>query len=164
MSWSSSLYLPGDRIIITEPASSWEDGKIVATTDSEGTVEKVDTIDHPIHSHILCYRLTVSMDDGGIEIFHPIHEASQKIFDTQLAELAGLAKLTPKMWRDYWKFYESFHFLRHGYAITSHRSQGSTYEKVFVDANDILRNRNRGEAFRCLYVACTRARRELIIT
>ena len=63
----------------------------------------------------------------------------------------------------FWEFKEAFHKLRHAYAITAHRSQGSTYDTAFVDWRDILLNRNRGEAFRCLYVACTRPKRRLFL-
>ena len=44
----------------------------------------------------------------------------------------------------------------HPFAITSHKSQGSTYGDVFVDADDIERFSNRG-----LYVAMTRPSGEL---
>lgn len=57
----------------------------------------------------------------------------------------------------------------YGFAITSHRAQGSTYKTVFVDVNDMIYDKNgkpytdRGELLRRLYVACSRASHELII-
>jgi len=47
---------------------------------------------------------------------------------------------------------------QHPFAITSHKSQGSTYGRAFVAANDISQFDMRG-----LYVACTRPKTELII-
>lgn len=47
---------------------------------------------------------------------------------------------------------------RHPFALTAHRSQGSTYRNVWVDAGDIERFDSRG-----LYVAATRPASELII-
>lgn len=47
---------------------------------------------------------------------------------------------------------------RHPFALTSHKSQGSTYKNVFVDAEDIEVFDSRG-----LYVAATRPSTELII-
>ena len=67
-------------------------------------------------------------------------------------------------WREFWELKEAFHEIRHSYAITSHRSQGSSYRKVFVDLEDLMLNRNKAEAFRSLYVSCTRQREELWIT
>lgn len=60
--------------------------------------------------------------------------------------------------------------LDYGFAITSHRSQGSTYENVFVDATDIVYNQqgmmytNMNDMLRRLYVACSRAKKQLIIS
>ena len=57
----------------------------------------------------------------------------------------------------------------YGFAITSHRAQGSTYKTVFVDVNDMIYDKNgkpytdRAELLRRLYVACSRASHELIL-
>ena len=57
----------------------------------------------------------------------------------------------------------------YGFAITSHKSQGSTYKNVFVDINDIVYDKNghpytnRDELLRRLYVACSRASNKLIL-
>lgn len=59
--------------------------------------------------------------------------------------------------------------LDYGFAITAHKSQGSTYNTVFVDANDIIYDRNgypytnQTDMLRRLYVACSRASKDLII-
>lgn len=57
----------------------------------------------------------------------------------------------------------------YGFAITSHRAQGSTYENVFVDINDICYDKygkpytNINEVLRRLYVACSRVRNNLFL-
>lgn len=57
----------------------------------------------------------------------------------------------------------------YGFAITAHKSQGSTYDSVFVDVNDMVYDKfnvpysNQDELLRRLYVACSRARKELIL-
>ena len=57
----------------------------------------------------------------------------------------------------------------YGFAITSHKSQGSTYDTVFVDLNDMVYDRmgkpysNQDDLLRRLYVACSRASKELIL-
>lgn len=57
----------------------------------------------------------------------------------------------------------------YGFAISSHKSQGSTYNTVFVDVNDMIYDKNgkpytnRDELLRRLYVACSRASHELIL-
>ena len=58
----------------------------------------------------------------------------------------------------------------YAFAITSHKSQGSTYDNVFVDLNDMIYNSNGmmyanyEETLRRLYVACSRARKELVLS
>ena len=57
----------------------------------------------------------------------------------------------------------------YGFAITSHKSQGSTYDIVFVDLNDMIYNKmgkpysDIEDMLRRLYVGCSRARKELIL-
>lgn len=57
----------------------------------------------------------------------------------------------------------------YGFAITSHRAQGSTYDNVFVDVNDMVYDSNgtpytnQDELLRRLYVACSRASKKLIL-
>lgn len=88
-------------------------------------------------------------------------------------------------WKEYFKFkrkyllannilnsYGKILFSRdldYGFALTSHKSQGSTYGTVFVDVNDIVYDKyghpytNQNELLRRLYVACSRPSTELIL-
>lgn len=56
-------------------------------------------------------------------------------------------------WRD-----QTIISFRHPFAITSHKSQGSTYRTVFVDVPDLARCSSHA-----LYVAVTRPREELVV-
>lgn len=56
-------------------------------------------------------------------------------------------------WRD-----QTIITFRHPFAITSHKSQGSTYRSVFVDVADLARCSSHA-----LYVAVTRPREELVV-
>lgn len=89
-----------------------------------------------------------------------------------------------KRWKEYFDFKDKYLIannitrngqiiyprdLDYGFAITSHKSQGSTYENVFVDVNDIVFDKN-GQVYpdindmlRRLYVACSRTKTDLII-
>lgn len=57
----------------------------------------------------------------------------------------------------------------YGFAITVHKSQGSTYDTVFVDVNNMVYDRmghpyaNQDDLLRRLYVGCSRAHKELIL-
>lgn len=158
----SQPWLPSDRIIITEPAKDLND-EVVATTDDEATVTRVEETWHPAYGEFKVWRISATTDDNRPIVLYTLHEAFTAQHARKVEELAAAARLDRKRWGLFWDFKDAFHKVRHGYAITAHRAQGSTYDTAFVDWRDILLNRNRGEAFRCLYVACTRAKYRLIL-
>ena len=157
-----TTWLPTDRVILMEPANDLE-GEKVASTDDEGVVLRADIDYHPHYPEFKIWRLTVTLDDNRTIALRTLHEDSQRLAEARIQELLAAAKLDRRKWKQFWDFKEAFHKARHGYAITAHRSQGSTYNAVFVDWRDILSNRTRSEAFRCLYVACTRPKHELYL-
>ena len=68
--------------------------------------------------------------------------------------------------RDLWiRWYEiyikPFANVNYGYSTTVHKSQGSTYGKVFIDLDDIFKNFKVEETKRCIYTALTRASLEV---
>lgn len=88
-------------------------------------------------------------------------------------------------WKDYYNFKKQFLIatnikqgemikykrdLDYAFAITSHKSQGSTYDNVFVDVNDMIFTSTGStyadyeQMLRRLYVACSRARKELVLS
>ena len=54
--------------------------------------------------------------------------------------------------------------LRAAYACTINKSQGSTYDKVFIDLDDIKQCRDPNQIARMLYVAVSRARNHVYLT
>jgi hypothetical protein len=152
----------GDRIILTGPAADF-DGNPIGCTDDEGTVEVVQKAKHPVYSDFNCYNLSVITDENKRISLWVLHEIDDFEFRFRANQLANDAKLNPRNWKDYWAFVDSFHKVQYGYAITAHRAQGSTYTNCYVAWNDVLANRNRNEAFRCLYVASTRPKKKLIL-
>lgn len=54
-------------------------------------------------------------------------------------------------------FIDPFANVNYGYSTTVHKSQGSTYYNVYIDMDDILKNKAINEMKRCLYTAITRA-------
>lgn len=62
-----------------------------------------------------------------------------------------------------WRLRREFAPLRHTYAITAHKSQGSTFDTVLVHWDDLMRQRSDFEFNRMLYVAMTRASKYLAL-
>lgn len=54
--------------------------------------------------------------------------------------------------------------LRPAYACTINKSQGSTYDKVFIDLNDVSKCRDSNQLARMLYVGVSRARSKVYLT
>jgi len=155
----------GDRVIFTAPAID-RGGNIIATTDDEGIVTSSETeclnildIDFKVWS----LAIKSDFDDKSIPAI-VLHEDSAGAYHQILREIAEAAKAKKRPWNDYWTFKEIFNELRYAYAITAHRSQGSTYDTAFVCWQDILRNTNELEAYKCLYVASTRPKRALVFS
>lgn len=154
-------YLPGDRVVA---AGICERGdEVVMATDDEAIVEAVTECLHPLEPKYHAFELKVRKENNSIGRLLVIHPASKQAFDNDAEQLAHLARGNSKLWKRFWEHKELFHDVRYAYAITAHRSQGSTYNTAFVDYQDILYNRNRKEAFQCLYVASTRPTTKLLL-
>lgn len=97
---------------------------------------------------------------------HALHTSEEDRYWNHLNGIARQAKKHPQSsrihWARYHKFKDLFAVIRYCYAITVHRSQGSTYGTVFVDVKDILANNKKEERRRLLYVSFSRPRDRLI--
>jgi exodeoxyribonuclease-5 len=125
-------------------------------TDDEAIVESAVECRHPLEPKYAAIELRCRSEDNRVIRLLVIHPASAQAFANDSQTLAHDAKANGKLWKKFWDHKDLFHDVKYAYALTAHRSQGSTYENVWVDFQDILLNRNRKEAFQCLYVACSR--------
>jgi len=160
---ASQPWLVGDRVLFTAPAKDLDD-EPMASTDDEGEITRADEDWHPLYGEFKTYRLAITLDDNRTVVAQVLHPDSQAAYQRRVEELSTAARSDSRKWRQFWEFKDAFHQLRYAYAITAHRAQGSTYDTAFVYWQDILQNRNRQEAYRCLYVAVTRPKRALILS
>ena len=154
-------YLVGERIVATEPCLRYDE--TLLTTDDEALVEGVIPCLHPLNSRYKALELKCRTELNKVIRLLVIHPESAELFNNDAEKLAHEAKAAPRLWKKFWDHKELFHSVKYAYALTAHRAQGSTYENVWVDYQDILLNRNRKEAFQCLYVACTRPTTKLFL-
>lgn len=68
-----------------------------------------------------------------------------------------------KDWVTFYQLSDQVGDLRSVYASTVHKSQGSTYDRVFIDLHDIGQCWDADTVARLLYVGVTRARKEVIL-
>lgn len=160
-----SPFLPGERIVACQPVSPLHKGEneFYMPTDAEGEVVSDLVVPHPTYPMLTCHCLTIEPDYGSTVTAYALHADSAKEYERLSGKLADNARAKKASWAEFWKLKESIHDIRPGHAITSHRSQGSTFETVFVDVPDLMANRNSWEAMRCLYVACSRPSRILVL-
>lgn len=145
----------GEFVVVNEAYTQNED--VVLNTGVELEVSTMTAITHPVYSDQEGWMVKVFND--GTEVVVPVlnHEKSGEAYKSKLNELANKGRQSND-WRGYYSLAEFWCDLRPLYALTTHKSQGSTFDNVFVDLKDIYKNRCLAEADRCLYVATTRAR------
>lgn len=93
------------------------------------------------------------------------------LYNQKLQELASYAKrqtnraLKKQAWGDFWEYKGRYADVDFGYAITAHKSQGSTYDIVVVDEKDIMSTTatSNQEKSELIYTALTRPRKTAIV-
>jgi hypothetical protein len=151
-------WVVGERIIALAPYSPAGQGMSSLTTSDEATITGVY---EGFVSGLQVWMLTL---DNGETIPVPRYPAAFE------AELKQLRK--EKRHGRYWALKESVAWIAYAYALTVHRSQGSTYAYAFVDVGNFkgCRGSHRTESGervlernQLLYVALTRPSERLII-
>jgi exodeoxyribonuclease-5 len=135
----------------------------------------------PVQHHgIPAYRAIILTEKGKpLEVF-VVRPEGYPAFKLRLSDLVKTAQALQKRlgslthqedqqrreaWVEFFEFKdEAFCDLRPIHSSTVHKSQGSTYETVYVDLSDIGRNTRRDVLLRLLYVALTRARGDVVVT
>lgn len=156
-----AYYEVGERVIAASPCVVG--GEVMLATDEEAFVEAIAESRHPMSPEFKSIELKVRTEDDRVVRLTVLHPDSFQTYDNACQSMAHAAKTDGKKWKAFWRLKELFHDVKYAYAITAHRAQGSTYENVYVDYQDILMNRERREAFQCLYVACSRPTTKLIL-
>lgn len=74
-------------------------------------------------------------------------------------DIVFMNSILTRLWDFYYfQFMDQFANIIYGYAITTHKSQGSTYKNVYIDMSDIINNNpDNKNSHQCLYTAITRA-------
>ena len=152
--------LVGERVVVCNPVQSLSDDTVTLMhTDEEGVIQRIEVVEHPNYPEIECYRCIILRDatEDLAYVFTPT-ERGWKVANRMLGQLKQKAMKEDRVfWGAFWRLKELMNDVRPCHALTTHRSQGSTFREVFVDVDDIMANRERADAFRSLYVAVTRA-------
>jgi exodeoxyribonuclease V len=156
---NASPFEVGERLVVK---STHEAAGATLHTETEIIVK---TKYEANHLGLDCWRLGVMVKDTSLslEIF-AMDDAQKKPYKEALIRAKKNAQETKK-WEKYNELSESFCGVRPGWATTIHKSQGSTYEHVYVDQTDVLSAASKDFDLRnrLLYVAYSRAKKGLFI-
>ena len=115
------------------------------------------------------YRCGVVTAEKNLFMIDVLHEDDMQRFEDLRKELEVKAKKTPdmfdrkEMWKQFFALDEPFANVNYNYAISCHKSQGSTYNYCISMEWDIDQNWMIEERNRIKYVAATRAKFKLFI-
>jgi exodeoxyribonuclease-5 len=177
----TSKILNGEKLIANNPVI--QDDAVILNTNEEFTVESFslnseelsliiseNPDDDTMKVNLKYYDTIVSLvdDDGdlikyNIEILHEDSEHEFQKVANILKLKAIQTKGRNKSWIRYYGFIRRYADVNFAYAISCHKSQGSTYNTTFVLDDDIDMNWNIVERNRIKYTAYTRASRKLYV-
>ena len=146
-------FVPGERLLANN--ACLEDESVLLPTSAECEVLEAArgrAGNWPV------WFLEVETEDGQYRTLRVLHESAQGDYDLKLQAYAK-----EKRWIEFWELKQLFHDLTYAYSLTIHKSQGSTFQDVFVDLPSMFANRQVVERNQLCYVAFTRAAKRLFI-
>jgi ATP-dependent exoDNAse (exonuclease V) alpha subunit len=168
-----SKILVGEKLIANNPIIDMN--QILFNTNDEFSVEnfeiKTEKVRVEGEEGVLKYYETgvIYLNDDDKKVCYYIdilHEDSESYFNVLAGKLKKIAiekRGKEKSWIKYYDFIRRFADVSYAYAITAHKSQGSTYNTAFVLEDDIDVNTNIVERNRIKYTAFTRSSKKLYV-
>ncbi len=106
----------------------------------------------------LVWELEIETEEHQERKLKVLHEDEQSRLKGLLLDYAE-----KKQWMSFWDYKQLFHEVSYAYSLTVHKSQGSTFQDVFVDVPNLMLNRKVTERNQLYYVAFTRASKRLFL-
>ena len=153
----------GDIVLADKPFADIEGNMILHTAD-DGIVVNVEPYDNEYN--IEGINLSIELFDGGQVVVPVLTKKGdaklKRVLKKIKNEAIGINKLQNKKkwsrkWKDFYNLRDNFAAIKHGYATTVHKSQGTTCENVFIVETNIDMNPDVVERNKCKYVAYSRA-------
>lgn len=171
-----SDYSKGDMLILNSP---YDLPDVNATMENSSeiqikSIQDEDTDEFGVHTLYLETNGTAYTRTGNEQKDCVIQVVSRNdigLYNQKLQELASYAKrqtnraLKKQAWSNFWEYKGRYADVDFGYAITAHKSQGSTYDIVVVDEKDIMGTTatSNQEKSELVYTALTRPRKTAIV-
>lgn len=171
-----SDYSKGDMLILNSP---YDLPDVNATMENSSeiqikSIQDTDVDEFGVHTLYLETNGTAYTRTGNEQkdcVIQVVSRNDTGLYNQKLYELASYAKrqtnraLKKQAWSDFWEYKGRYADVDFGYAITAHKSQGSTYDIVVVDEKDIMGTTatSNQEKSELIYTALTRPRKTAIV-
>lgn len=142
-----------EELIVRSPIH--RDGQVAHSIEE---VVKISSVNEVTYKGVKCSEVRITSSHIIARVPHDNTQVKQLI-----KQAAARAKAGQDTWAPYFNLKEEFHDLRPVYSGTTHTSQGSTYDTVFINLNDLGGCWDKEELLRLLYVAFTRAKHKVFI-
>lgn len=157
-------FIKGEWLVATDPWYGTDGSKQVPVIqNSEEFVVKGKEPSSLYGFDTWVLEIAPDPDSDEIRYIEVLNRNELDRYDQKLDELANKALNGGGSWDDYYNYKEHFAHVDYSYAMTTHKAQGSTFTKTFVDAEDINSCPNPSEIGRLKYVATTRASQRLTV-
>jgi hypothetical protein len=150
---------PGERLVLVETYNDGIYGMLHTETEVNVEAAMRDEL-----FDIDCWRLKVTGVEGGRYELFTLDDGQKGEFYRRLRKARDRGKAGGG-WGEYYDLKEGFARVRPGWATTIHKSQGSTYDQVYLIQTDVISTtRDKATRAMLLYVAYSRARKKLVIS
>jgi exodeoxyribonuclease-5 len=166
----------GEKMIANKPILSDDGTRVIFSTNEEFEVTNFEVKHYNNHLGFECdyYSVDVKYLKPNGDWYHAnipiIHENSEDAHKEWSEELKSQAKKQPggsyqakQAWVKYYEFLKIFADVKYNYAITAHKSQGSTYRNCVIMDYDLSRNNKVVERNRIKYTSASRASKFLLV-
>lgn len=152
-------FVAGERLLANTPCLE-EDGIILQTSEECEVLEiyRAKVQDPVLNERWRTWSLEIETEEGKSRRLRVLHEDESDRFQMILKGHAA-----SKSWKSFWELKQFFHEMRYAYSLTVHKSQGSTFQDVFVDLPNLMSNSKVVERNQLCYVAFTRTAKRLFI-
>ena len=171
-----SDYSKGDMLILNSPYDL-PDVNATMENSSEIQIKSIQDTDvdefgvHTLYLETNGIAYTRTGNEQKDCVIQVVSRNDIGLYNQKLQELASRAKrqtnraLKKQAWSDFWEYKGRYADVDFGYAITAHKSQGSTYDIVVVDEKDIMGTTatSNQEKSELIYTALTRPRKTAIV-
>lgn len=165
----------GEKLVADAPITYHGGDKVLYTTNDEFEVvdfkidERLTYKSKDVEINCKFYDVQTKNINGDIINIAIIHESEEPTLNaiTKMLKDRALSVADPGIkkwaWKTFFEVDRHFAKVKYNYAITGHKSQGSSFQNTMVLMWDIMANFKKLEAERILYVALTRPRQNLCV-